>query len=181
MFVTLAWNISYSLEKEVKADVQRPIRRVVNATMLRQRWNMFSKPSVTESWFVYHGHLRNGEIVDVFRDGQNAPLEKPDDLSSTYTNHRWRKLHVNLCSSRFKRYRDDVADFVCLRWNETHPDDQQIERLEIYQLREKKEAPLECTNKLCLTIFPKRVTPQGDGASQPDGDIAVQLDAKPPY
>ena len=180
--ITITWNLSYSFSsKKVnetddispRESVQRPIRRVVNATMLRQRWNMFGKPTEVESWLVFRAELTNGDVVDLFHNGQPVSMEKPPDLSSTFNNHRWRKLQVLLSSTqwRWRKHREPVAEFLCRRWNESHDEDHQVVRLELYRLTEKKEAPMECTSKHCLTITPdpvKPAPPEGDGTTAPD-------------
>ena len=171
--VAMAWNFSYSFEKDDKTEIQRFLRPVANTMMLRQRWNMFSKPVETESWFVYRAELTSGEVVDIQLNGQPVSMEKPADLSSNYANHRWRKLHVNLATKRFKRYREPVADYLCRRWNETHGPDQQIETLKLYKLTEKKGSADECSSALCLTITPDPQPPESDNEEDSSADESL--------
>ena len=184
MSITLAWNLSYNFsskkrdgeEHSPREKIQRPIRRIANATCLRQRWNMFSKTIANESWIVSRAELKNGEVVDVLKGGRPVELKMPNDLSSTYSNHRWRKLNVLLCSKqwRWRKHREPVAQYLCRTWNASHDEDEQIVRLELYKLTEKEDAPDRCSRSLCLTIFPESTSsPEEDGASATEEIAAV--------
>jgi hypothetical protein len=154
MLIVFVWNVSHFLGDEPRDKLQRPLRPVVNALLLRQQWNMFSRPITRETWFVYRAALPDGRVVDVFRDGQPVSMGKPSDPDAMFRNHRWRKLHAALATRTYKDFRQPVAEYVFRQWNEQHPD-APIKRLDLYQVREEL-APefsfLDFNEEWCLTI-----------------------------
>ena len=186
MTVTLAWNFSYNFSNKREAGIdgispreriQKPLRPIVNSTMLRQRWNMFSRTITCEKWMVFRAELANGDAVDIYRGGAPAVMEKPANLSGTYPNHRWRKLNVLLCSTkwRWQRYRRPVAEYLCRQWNATHGPEEQVVRCQIYQLKERKDDQGLCSKSLCLTVIPEgdKGAPGEDSAGTSDSEIAA--------
>jgi hypothetical protein len=154
MLMVLVWNVSQFLGEERRASLQRPLRPIVNALALGQRWAMFSRPIRRETWFVYRATLPDGRVVDVFRDGQPVSMSRPTDAKVMFKNHRWRKLHATLNLRTYKNFRQPVAEYVFRRWNEEHPD-APINRLDLYQVREDilpEFSLIDFNEEWCLTI-----------------------------
>ncbi|HTL71647.1 MAG TPA: HTTM domain-containing protein, partial [Candidatus Eisenbacteria bacterium] len=71
------------------------------------------------------------------RDGRPLSWEKPENLSSLFKNHRWRKYLTNLAIPRNRRYLKPYADYLCRRWNRRHPSGPAaLERFEICFIQE---------------------------------------------
>ena len=49
-----------------------------------------------------------------------------------FPNDRWRKLHWNLLLEFGRPYREPLAEYICRRWNETHPAPEHIVRFNLY-------------------------------------------------
>lgn len=97
-----------------------------------QLWDMFAPyPLKDDGWYVVPATLKNGEKVDLYAGG---PLKwgKPALVSATYKDDRWRSYFLSL----FLKKKNQVAlsgyaAYLSRKWNETHPEDEQIKELEI--------------------------------------------------
>ncbi len=104
---------------------------------LEQKWSMFAaRPMDDDGWFVIPAKLRDGTLVDLFRNGAPVRFEKPALVSKEYSNQRMRKFYMNLTDIEFKPYRRTLAHTLCREWNATHPKNKKIKRLTIYYMRE---------------------------------------------
>jgi hypothetical protein len=104
---------------------------------LDQRWDMFSpQPPKQDGWFVVPGKLRNGDEVDLFRDGENVRWGKPAYVSSLYPTARWRKLGDRMWRKSGARVRADYARFLCRSWNVAHAGDGELTDVEIFFVQE---------------------------------------------
>jgi hypothetical protein len=157
LYVILIWNFTTLLNDQVRRELQRPLRPVVNATVIRQHWNMFSHPEMTDAWLVYAARLRDGQEVDLIQQGAAVSFAKPSDSSDLFPNHRWRKMHALLDSNRFQRYRRNVADFHIQQWNASHPPAKQIITVKLYRVFERRDSdnPAQTGVKLFETITVK--------------------------
>lgn len=105
---------------EPALDLAVDARPAVHAARTDQYWTMFApEPMRTDGWYVVPGRLENGERVDALH---RRPVRwtKPDDVTASYPNARWRKYLVNLWRSGYVSYRPHLADHLCRRWNATH-------------------------------------------------------------
>ncbi len=115
-----------------------PPNRQWPAQLLRidQRWNMFSpKPLMDDGWFVVEGHKVNGETLNLFGGGP-VVWDKPEDVSTTYPNQRWRKYLMNLWELVHEKQRLYYGKYLCRLYNTGRPSEEQVARFEIYYLRE---------------------------------------------
>lgn len=80
---------------------------------LDQRWNMFA-PTVLrdDGWYVIEGTLQDGTTVDLFRGGAPVSWEKPELVSATYPNERWRKYLMSLYQSNYSLLRDRYCTWL---------------------------------------------------------------------
>jgi hypothetical protein len=97
-----------------------------------QQWNLFAPyPSLEHGWYVLDAHLRDGEEVDL-RTGRGVSWERPGLISATYVNERWRKYLMNLWSGQYAAYRPGYAKYLQRNWDESHPANRRLVKLDIY-------------------------------------------------
>lgn len=119
---------------EAVRDVMKPAGFQLRLT---QNWRMFGIPFNIDPWCVYRARLRNGDIVDLIRDGQNPSDLRPDKVPSLFWNHRWNKMHQSMAldtgenPEQLQKYRQRIAEYVCRRWNREHGREEQIVKLEV--------------------------------------------------
>lgn len=102
---------------------------------LDQRWQMFSNPPRWNQWHVVAGVTAGGAELDVWNGGE-ATMDKPDLVSETFRNQRWRKYLTNLARESGKPHRKHFAAYVCREWNGEHEGDQGIVRVRLYRMRQ---------------------------------------------
>ena len=147
LFVVVVWGNLRTLPGGRDLPSPPPLRAVMQALRLDQRWNLFApKPMTDDGWFVVPGALESGELVDVFRGG--APLRiaeleqtKPADVSSELGGYRWRKYLQNLRLERNTRHRALYAAYLCRDWNASHPGAQRATAVQLLYLRERTPPP----------------------------------------
>ena len=107
------------------------------ATRTDQAWDMFAPyPLRDDGWYVIPGVLRNGQQVDVFRNGAPVSFEKPSSaaIAAQYKDERWRKYLMNLYLADYSDYRVHYGRYLCRRWNEgrVSNDPRLLDTFEIY-------------------------------------------------
>jgi hypothetical protein len=141
------WNLT-TLPAARRLPVPAPLRAVVQALRLDQRWNLFApRPMTDDGWYVVPGALQSGELVDVFRGGRAVRLgeldqrSKPADVSAELGGYRWRKYLQNLRLRRYERHRGLYADFLCREWNARHSGGERVAALQLVYVRERTPPP----------------------------------------
>ncbi|MBJ43244.1 MAG: hypothetical protein CMJ80_08220 [Planctomycetaceae bacterium] len=114
---------------------QQTLSPFVELTGLRQKWNMFVAPPSSDGWYVAVARLKDGQTVDLLRDGAPADwksFEKPVYAYRRFPNHRWRKFYRQLS----QRHSDSTFPYICRflggRWNATHPESQWAKSVELH-------------------------------------------------
>ncbi len=128
------WNLG---TLQPRWDIPRRLRWIGILTGLEQRWNMFSPPLTEDGWYVIPGILRNGDIVDLFKEGGPLTWQKPIPVSRTYANERWRKYMMNLWIKTNAPHRLYYGKYLCRNWNAHHQGDLELQKFQIYYVREK--------------------------------------------
>jgi hypothetical protein len=107
---------------------------------LDQSWGLFAPaPGRWDGWYIVPARLKNGRVVDLYRDGAELTVDKPPLVSATYTNTRTRKHLMNLVAPVFAHLRPYYARYLYEEWNRTHGPDEQIEYLFVlYMFKETK-------------------------------------------
>jgi hypothetical protein len=119
---------------EPAVDLAIDAEPAVHATRTDQYWTMFApEPMRTDGWYVVPARLENGSRVDALHR-RSVRWTKPDDVTATYPNARWRKYLVNLWRPGFLSYRDHLAEHLCRHWNATHETD--IVELDLYYVEQ---------------------------------------------
>jgi len=102
-----------------------------------QYWPMFApSPLTDDGWFVIEANLKNGKKVDLFQDGGPVSWDKPQSVSSTYKNQRWRKYLMNIWLLRYERFRLYYGQYLTRSWNASHFGGEALESFRIYFMRE---------------------------------------------
>ncbi|MEQ8786962.1 MAG: HTTM domain-containing protein [Pirellulaceae bacterium] len=104
---------------------------------LNQRWDMFSTPLQQNYRFVAQAKLRDGEQVDVLRDGQSVDLEHPERLRPVEPNVRWMLHYMGLTGPQYVWFAQDTAEYLRRQWNATHDQPHQIESLAVMMVRKR--------------------------------------------
>lgn len=136
---TLWINFTTIREPWIKPLRNQWVNKVSDVTTLRQRWNLFAKPLPKDGWYVGVARLKDGETVDLFRDGAPADWEsytKPKYVSEQFANHRWRKYYRRILTPTRVNLRDPLSWYLIREWNAEHGPDEQIESFELHFMQE---------------------------------------------
>ena len=133
-FVTV-WNLSTLAGSGVTIPTQ--FHPIANVFRLDQNWFMFAgfAPQLN-GWYVMQGQLKNGNVVDVFRNGAPISWERPKLISSDYPNYHWRIYLVAMFDHAYLGWRHYYADYVIREWNKNHSADEQLVDLQIFYMYE---------------------------------------------
>lgn len=104
---------------------------------LDQRWNMFSPgPLREDGWFVIEGVRRDGTPVNMLDGTDQISWEKPEWISTTYKNERWRKYMMNLWSADNSRYRLPFGQYLTRKFNKGKRSKTEVTEFKIYYMKE---------------------------------------------
>jgi predicted DCC family thiol-disulfide oxidoreductase YuxK len=112
------WNVQ---NQRPKYTMPQALDSISIALRLDQYWDMFSPgPLRDDGWYVIEANLKNGEKVDLFRDGATVSFERrsPAEVAAQYKNERWRKFMMNLYAEKYAMFRLHYDRYLCRRWNE---------------------------------------------------------------
>ena len=128
----IVWNIRTLDFSENKTqhtkDFPEQLNGLAYALALDQSWGLFApKPGNSDGWYIIPAILKNGKVVDLYKDGGELTTAKPPLVSATYTNTRTRKYLMNLTSPTLGNLRYPYARYLIQNWNRSHGEDEQIE------------------------------------------------------
>jgi hypothetical protein len=104
---------------------------------LDQMWGMFAPyPLKDDGWYVVVGTREDGREVDLLRGGAPVSWNKPELVSATYQNTRWRKYMVNLWQKEHAAHRARFARYLCREWDARHGEGERLREIEIYYMLE---------------------------------------------
>lgn len=130
------WNLSDLPQVEKKMP---PYTRWVG-TLLRidQHWGMFA-PEVfkDDGWYILDGLTTTGQHIDLNRQGHPVTEQKPESVVALFKNDRWRKYGENYLFVTNSFMRPYFCHYRLRRWNETHPNAQQIRELQVVYMKER--------------------------------------------
>lgn len=133
----LTWNVSSIIGDQAGRSMRNATKYFGIKTKLTQSWRMFGKPFSVDTWYVYRARLKDGSVVDLIRNGDPPSDRRPTTTAPALWNHRWKKLHNRMATAplsnpeRLKRYRRQIAEYICKKWNQTHNDDKQIVKVDV--------------------------------------------------
>jgi hypothetical protein len=155
VFFALACNL-WSWDRERFGWLLPPGLHVLAESIgIGQSWWLFApKPMADDGWYVVVAELEGGGTWDPYR-GAEVDWDKPELVSTTYRNERWRKYLVNLVNPDHAHERPRLARYLFEDWNAHHPD-QQARRVEVYFMLERtlparRVAPVK---KVLMAVWP---------------------------
>ena len=137
----LYWNLSTIPELNLK--VPNSLEKNGRIIGLDQKWDMFSPyPMREDGWYVMPAVKRNGDSVDLWRNGGPISWKKPEYVINDYKNFRWQKLMRRVLDSNFKQMYLVILPYITHTWNETHADSSQhIKTATLFFMEEKTQPP----------------------------------------
>lgn len=140
MVLVLWWNT-------MRVDVVKMpdlLEDIVRVTRINQKWGMFApNPSKSDGWYVIPGRFSNGTELDL-HTGKPVSYEKPDGISASYTNHRWRKYFNNFHRKSKSKFRKHYGRFLANKWkDELEGTGVKLETFEIIFMEEKTKENYE--------------------------------------
>ncbi len=156
---TLGWNVRAADFDRYVGVFPRKLNWIGEVTGLRQYWSMFSpKPMLDDGWYVFTGRTRDGDVIDL-RTRQAVTWEKPELVSATYKNQRWRKYLMNLRLRKNQAHRKLFVKWMMKAWNQSHAPEEQIVAMQLVYVQEMTtRTGTKPINKLVLHEF----NPVGD-------------------
>ena len=120
---------------------------------LYQIWNLFAPyPIMDDGWYVIEGELTSGEKVDVYNKTLGeVNWDKPDVVSSTYKNNRWRKYLTSIRRKPNTVQMENYAQYLCRDWNTSQTDGNILNRFDIYFMLELSKPPGEPLDEIIKT------------------------------
>lgn len=131
------WYNAATLQKKFSDVMPRSVSQFAPPLVLGQKWDMFSRPTRDDGWFVASAKLADGREVDLLRGGAAVDAAKPADVAGMFPNHRWRKFYRQLVSDKYQHYREAVAQYLGRTWNERHQAGDRAVTVELLYYREK--------------------------------------------
>ncbi|HUB05757.1 MAG TPA: HTTM domain-containing protein [Myxococcales bacterium] len=119
------------------------LHHVTEALGLGQYWVVFAPrdaKNVTDGYFVAEARLGDGRTVDLFAHDGPVTWRRPDVISTTFRNTRWRHFYANLVtewpygSAQWKttlEAREATANWLCRDWADRHPAGPAIQRVSL--------------------------------------------------
>jgi hypothetical protein len=150
-FVTI-WNLSTLAGSGVRTP--RSFIPIAHFFRLDQNWFMFAgfKPQLN-GWYVMQGKLKNGKLVDIFRNGAPLSWERPKLISADYSNYHWRIYLVALFNHSYLGWRPFYADYLVREWNKSHGEGEQLEDLQIYYMHEGVLPETNHSDRIATKLF----------------------------
>lgn len=140
LIYAIAWNVRAADFNRYAGVFPRNLNWIGELTGLRQYWSMFApRPMTDDGWWVFPAWQVDGDIVDL-RTGQPVDYAKPNLVSATYKNQRWRKYLMNLRESQHQRHRAPLAPWLLDEWNRAHQGNDRAVALQMVYIEERTTA-----------------------------------------
>lgn len=102
-----------------------------------QIWNMFApRPPMNDGWYVIGGRLKNGEVVDLFRNGASVSWGKPVSVGNLFQSYRWWKYLLTIWNKGDNNSWLNYSSYLCRAWNADHDLNETVEHLRIIYVLE---------------------------------------------
>ncbi|TGE22458.1 HTTM domain-containing protein [Hymenobacter aquaticus] len=116
--------------------MSQPLRWFGYLFRVDQHWGMFA-PAVfkDDGWYILDGTTRQGQHLDLNRQGQPTTYAKPASVVALFKNDRWRKYSENYLFVSNEYMRPYYCNYLLRIWHEdpTHPP---LRRLEVIYMKE---------------------------------------------
>jgi Vitamin K-dependent gamma-carboxylase/Lipase maturation factor len=104
-----------------------PLRIVGDSAQLNQNWCMFApRPTTAGGWFNLRGTLADGTNVNLLHPDDPPQETRPAMVSDEYASTAWRISLIHLLAFEPGTHVRSVGEYLCRRWNATHPADRQL-------------------------------------------------------
>ena len=131
-----AWNCTNE-GLRYSPSIPTSLRGLAQVFRIDQRWNMFSPgPLREDGWFVIEGVCRDGTPLNMLDGSDKIVWEKPEWISRTYKNERWRKYMMNLWSAENSRYRLPFGQYLTRKFNSQRKGRKVVVEFKIYFMKE---------------------------------------------
>jgi hypothetical protein len=142
MLFVFGYNISWQLGGDrFLARWPAPLHRIADLGRFGQRWTMFVRPGADDYRFAVAARLRDGQVVDVLRDGAELNFDQARSWPARMASQRWMLAFRELSDDRNNWFRQSAADYFYRRWNARHGERQQIEMLDLLMVQVKPWLP----------------------------------------
>eukprot|EP00026_Physarum_polycephalum_P004979 Phypoly_transcript_05005.p1 GENE.Phypoly_transcript_05005~~Phypoly_transcript_05005.p1 ORF type:complete len:611 (+),score=58.71 Phypoly_transcript_05005:217-2049(+) len=138
MTALIIHNGNPSVPDMVKFDFER-LKPILQVFRIDQQWIMFSRPPKHTMWLAIRGTLRNGELVDVFKEQGVARIEggkftgpELSHVHDNYLNHRWYKYFENGFTKPNIEIKHAFTKWLCREWNYKHTDGEILEKVDVF-------------------------------------------------
>jgi hypothetical protein len=139
---SILWNVS-TLDYESNYVVfPRQMSHLGTVLGLDQGWGLFAPaPGRVSGWYYSVGTQRDGQRISL-PDGGPVDERKPELLSATFPNGRWRKLMMNLSLTNangqpfFPYLLRGYASYLMREWNARHQGDEEVIAVDVYWMSE---------------------------------------------
>ncbi len=135
-------------------EMPRTARNAGELLKLNQHWRMFARVESHDEggWFVFPGRLVNGETPDLLT-GDRVNYDRPELISKTFKNVRWRKLCSHVAKSRSDELQKHFGQYIWKQWQTHHPSSEQLVHLRIYYTKYLSEDELTDDAPTSITVF----------------------------
>jgi hypothetical protein len=123
---------------------------------VEQQWDMFAPyPLLDDCWYVMPAVKRNGDTVDLWRNGAPLSWKRPEYVASEYKNFRWQKFMRRIMDTNYTDEYKVLLPYLTHTWNEAHADSSQhIKEATLYMMLERTQPPgipMKVEKKFILT------------------------------
>jgi hypothetical protein len=104
---------------------------------LNQNWVMYApKVPRADGWYVLHGALASGSIVDLSDPGAVPTWDRPPQLWATHDSWRWAIYTFRLEDPAWRSHLLRYAAWLCEDWNSRHQNGERLVELQIHFMDE---------------------------------------------
>ncbi len=152
-----------------------PIVRAGFFLGLKQEWRMFTPdPAREDGWLVMPARLANGALIDLSEQGPTLTWSKPRSGWNSRRSVRW-GFYLNTLrrTSANGSIRRSYLRWRCREWNLSHPDAEQIQRVDLFYMREQIPPPPGGSRHLDKLFLASHECPMPGARPAPGWDVAV--------
>lgn len=118
----------------------RQLNSLATTLMIQQEFKMFASPPTSSPWPQYVSTLKDGQVVELFRDNGGFVDEKPQSVYRYMKSQFWRRYHFNLIDAQpadgetppiYHQLRKRLLDVQVEKWNRRHEKSEQVATAEL--------------------------------------------------
>jgi hypothetical protein len=135
------WTAVSNMPLSDRVRLDKGLKKLQVSWGLIQAWQMFApEPNRDDGWWVLVGWMGDGTEVNLFsmRAG-SVSFQRPRDSFLSVGGERWATILFRLSTDVIAFLRPRVVDFLCRRWNASHPDP--LVEAQLYFVGERTEPP----------------------------------------